>query len=61
MNLHNVFLRKPNTDEIADMKAALEKMVLREDGLVLAVLLPKEPEKDEVVECQDLSSGQEGN
>lgn len=38
-----------------------ERLIIREDGLVLAVLPPEEPEKDEVVECQDLSSGQEGN
>ena len=37
-----------------------EKLVLREDGLVLAVLPPEEPEeKEEVVEC--LSSGQKSN
>ena len=28
---HNVFLRKPNTDEIADMKAALEALGVKKE------------------------------
>ena len=32
MTEHNVFLRKPNTDEIADMKAALEALGVEKKG-----------------------------
>ena len=31
MTEHNVFLRKPNTDEIADMKAALEILGVKKE------------------------------